>query len=92
MGLLNWYFSDDRKIKHALYADDEITSIWGNYVGSFEKKKKIANNLLISDLSNLKELILLLEHELMDMEKSQSEEEQLKTSKRFPIHSAQRGS
>jgi hypothetical protein len=76
MGLLNWYFPDDRKIKHALYADDEITSIWGDYVASFEKKK-IVNKLLISDLSNLKELIRLLEHEIMDIEKSQSEEEQV---------------
>ena len=63
MGLLNWYFSDERKAKKALYSDKQIEALWKEYIQSFRKKKEIAQSLTPNDLTPLKSLSMILKKE-----------------------------
>ena len=69
MGLLNWYFSDERKAKKALYSDKQIEALWKEYIQSFRKKKEIAQSLTPNDLTPLKSLSMILRKEFFGFEK-----------------------
>ena len=68
MGLLNWYFSDERKAKNALYSDEQMNTIWNDFLGSFPKKKTAVRNATANDPSTLS----LLKNELMDIEEDEA--------------------
>ncbi len=74
MGLLNWYFSDERKVKQALYDDEKIDSIWKGYFESFNHKNTIVQDLSTSDLRGLVKLIPLLQHEIIELESNDAKQ------------------